>query len=159
MPVLPFTFVALAYAVLWSYLILRWQDPRILLDHYIGAGEPPVWSNEMWWYSLSLFDLGTNPMHSSHLFYPFYWGSIDSSLVFFLLIPITATLGPVAAYNIHLLFSFAGAGFSMFLLARHFLRDDPAAFLAGIIYTFCAHHFAHGWSHLHIYANYWLPAP
>ncbi len=99
-----------------------------------------------------------NESHAfSHLFYPFYWGSVDSSLVLFGLIPITATLGPIAAYNVHLLFSFAAAGFSMFLLARHFLRDRLAAFLAGTIYTFCAHHFAHGWSHLHIYANYWLP--
>ncbi|MDD5397112.1 MAG: hypothetical protein PHW24_03580 [Candidatus Moranbacteria bacterium] len=63
-----------------------------------------------------------------------------------------------AAYNILFLLTYVLSGAGMFLLARHFVKNDQAAFLAGIIYAFSPFHFYQSVSvHLGTMQQQWAP--
>ena len=60
-------------------------------------------------------------------------------------------------YNLVVLFSFVMSGVSMYYLADYLLGRKSSAFVAGIIFTFCPFHFAHGLGHLQLIAMEWIP--
>lgn len=63
---------------------------------------------------------------------------------------------PALAFNVVLLFSFAAAGFAMYLLARHLTGRDWPALVAGLIFAFSPYHFAHI-PQIQLEATAWLP--
>lgn len=66
------------------------------------------------------------------------------------------THDPVFCYNLLLIGSLAGAALSMHLLARTLTGDEPAAWVAGLIFGFAPYHFTH-LTHIQLQALYFLP--
>lgn len=134
----------LLLAALLTYpLILR------LTTHVPGDGrdDPPlVWN--LWWVRHALLDLHTNPLNCAYLFYPIGVNLTYFTLTIFnafLSVPAQLTGGVVLASNVNLLFSYAIAGFAMYLLALDVLAGSGrrrsqamyvAAFVAGLVYAF-----------------------
>jgi len=151
--------VTLGYSLLTVVLtypgILYWNT-RLLCDGFDCYQN--IWN--MWWLKTALLDLQTNPYYTTYLHYP-----EGVTLVFqtfnpfngLISIPLQAALSMHLVYNLIVLFSFVASGVGMYYLARHLVGSRPAAFIAGMIYTFSPFHFAHGLGHLQLIAMEWLP--
>lgn len=62
------------------------------------------------------------------------------------------------SYNLLFLLTYVLSGLGMFLLAKHFVKNDSAAFLAGLIYAFSPFHFYQSVSvHLGSMQQQWIP--
>ncbi len=98
-----------------------------------------------WWFKYSIFDLHVQPFFSKYVYYPH-----GTSLVF---LPFTgiynvvslpfqwlahAEGGPIIAYSVIALCSYILAAYGMYLLALEVVGDSSAAFVGGLIYSFCA---------------------
>jgi hypothetical protein len=82
---------------------------------------------------------GLSLFHSNYIDYPTGINLADNTSVPLLGIfawPITATLGPVAAFNFLIRFSLAISGASMFLVLRRWCSAWQAAFVGGLLYAF-----------------------
>ena len=82
---------------------------------------------------------GLSLFHTNYIDYPSGVNLADNTSVPLLGIlawPITATLGPVAAFNFLIRFSLAISGASMFLVLRRWCRSWQAAFVGGLLYAF-----------------------
>lgn len=82
---------------------------------------------------------GLSLFHTNYIDYPTGVNLADNTSVPLLGIlgwPITATLGPVAAFNFLLRLSFALSGASMFLVLRRWCRTWQAPFVGGLLYAF-----------------------
>lgn len=66
-------------------------------------------------------------------------------------------LGPVAAYNWLILFSFPLAAAAAYALARHLALSPAAAGIAAMAYAFSPFHVAHAAYHPHIAQTHWIP--
>jgi hypothetical protein len=101
-----------------------------------------VWN--LWWTAFAL-GRGSSPLTTDYLYYPegigLFWQTLNVTNGL-LALPITLTLGPVAAYNTLALASFVLAGLTMFWLARELGASPPAAFFAGALYSFAPLHVA-----------------
>ncbi|GAB4340666.1 MAG: hypothetical protein Kow0099_16800 [Candidatus Abyssubacteria bacterium] len=98
-----------------------------------------------WWLKHSLFELHVSPFFSTYLYYPH-----GTSLVFLpftgvygvLSLPLQWILGSeqgtITAYSMFVLCSFVAAAYGMFLLAREVTSNAMGAFVAGLIFSFCA---------------------
>ncbi|HVF98578.1 MAG TPA: hypothetical protein VND68_01960, partial [Chloroflexia bacterium] len=151
--------VLLAYALLTA--LFTW--PLIL--HFTqtlpdgGDGWQEMWG--LWWVKTALVDLHTNIYRTHLLYYP-----DGVSLYFHPLQPVTgllsvplqlAGLNLPTAYNLLVWLSFVAAGYGMYLLVRHLTVHRPAAFLAGVVFTFCPYHFAHMLGQLNLMSYQWMP--
>ena len=104
-----------------------------------GAGD--LWQNywNFWWWKTALFDLGQHPYFSPMIFHP-----TGAKLIFhthspfnvITALPLTATLGPAAAYNFCILLGLWISGVGMYLLVRELTSEARGAFLAGIVFAF-----------------------
>lgn len=98
-----------------------------------------------WWIKHSLFELHIQPLFSNYLFHPH-----GTSLVF---LPFTAIygllslpfqwilpkeMGVVTAYSTIVICSFILGAYVMYVLAHEVTADSAAAFVAGLVYSFCA---------------------
>ena len=124
------------------------------------------WQNywNLWWVKRALVDSTTSPFFTGLLYYP-----TGVSLLFHTLnpfnglftLPVQLALGLIPAYNVAVLFSFAVGGFGAYLLARHGLGTGrysrPAAFVAGLVFTFAPVHIAHLLGHLQVLSLEWIP--
>ncbi|MDH4138661.1 MAG: hypothetical protein OEW09_18375, partial [Anaerolineae bacterium] len=141
----------------------------------------------MWWFKHSTFDLQTNPLYSSHIFYP-----LGISLVLYtyhlhnalLSVPLQSFLSLATINNILLIGSLTLSGYGTFLLLKYLLitgqdtspiptplsgkrrLDSPtssprrgmAAFLGGIVYAFTASRFVYlALGHYNFASNHWIP--
>jgi hypothetical protein len=127
----------------------------------------------MWWFKYSLFDLQTNPLYSSFIFYP-----LGISLVLYtyhllnalLSVPLQPFLSLATINNILLIGSLTLSGYGTFLLLKYLLitgKDTSpttqqcsgmAAFLGGIVYTFTASRFVYlALGHYNFASNHWIP--
>ncbi|HET6262926.1 MAG TPA: hypothetical protein VFG99_11910, partial [Chloroflexia bacterium] len=68
-----------------------------------------------------------------------------------------AGLNLPAVYNSLVWLSFVAAGYGMYLLVRHLTEHRPAAFLAGVVFSFCPYHFAHMLGQLNLMSFQWMP--
>jgi hypothetical protein len=66
-------------------------------------------------------------------------------------------LGPIATYNLVVLWTFVASGAAMYALGRGTGASRPASFLSACAYTFSTYHFGHALAHLHILAMQWVP--
>lgn len=63
----------------------------------------------------------------------------------------------IVAYNLIILFSFPLSGIAIYLILKEITNNKYASFLGGLIYTFCAYHFARAQMHINLVDIYWLP--
>jgi hypothetical protein len=85
---------------------------------------------------------GLTPLHTALIDHPVGVNLADNTSVPVLGLlgwPITATLGPVAAFNLLIRLAFAASGMSMFLVARRWCSSWQGPFLAGLLYAFGAY--------------------
>ena len=94
-----------------------------------------------WFLSWTPFALshGLSPFHTNFIDYPTGVNLADNTTVPLLGIlgwPITATLGPVATFNVLIRLSFAISATAMFFVMRRWCSSIAAPFLAGLLYAF-----------------------
>jgi hypothetical protein len=151
--------VTLGYLVLTmalTYPAILHLGTRFLCDGFDCYQN--VWN--MWWLKTALLDLHTNPSHTTYLHHP---SGITLLLQTFnpfnglISLPLQAVFSLRTVYNLIVLFSFVASGLGMYYLARYLVGSRPAAFVAGVVYTFSPYHFAHGLGHLQLIAMEWLP--
>ncbi|MFC2037880.1 hypothetical protein ACFLYD_07975, partial [Chloroflexota bacterium] len=175
--------ILMAYVLL--ALLLTWPLAARFGSHVPGNGvdDPPLTWN-LWWVQHALLELGANPFHSDHLFYPlginlaFYTLTVLNGL---LSIPLQAAFGLVPASNLLLLSSLVLSGYGTFLLASCLLNTGGkqgiegreagpagkrprveghllAAFAAGLLYAFASSKLAYAalgqWN---ITSSQWIP--
>lgn len=152
-------FVLIAY--LGLTVVLTYPLILNFADHIPGS---PTWGMDeftfvwnFWWFKHAVFDLGVNPLHTNHIFYPI---GVDLILYTFTLlnavlaIPIEFVFGLPAASNTLLLFAFVASAYGTFLLTRYLLRaffkDERearwitfAAFVAGAVFAFTSSRFVY----------------
>jgi hypothetical protein len=125
-----------------------------------GAGD--LWQNywNFWWWKTALLDLGQHPYFSPMIFHPtgakliFHTHSPFNMLV---ALPLTATLGPAAAYNFCILLALWVSGLGMYLLVRELSSEARGAFLAGIVFAFFPQTIEQILEHLNLAAVQFMP--
>jgi hypothetical protein len=75
----------------------------------------------------------------------------------FLGIPLTVLWGPVVAYNLTLLLTFAMTGFGTYLWIRWLTGSTASGIVAGVVAAFLPFRFAHLPGHLSIISTHWVP--
>ena len=125
-----------------------------------GAGD--LWQNywNFWWWKTALLDLGQHPYFSPLIFHPtggkliFHTHSPFNMLI---ALPITATLGPAAAYNFCILLALWISGFGMYLLVRELTSEVRGAFLAGLVFAFFPQTMEQILEHLNLVSLQFMP--
>jgi hypothetical protein len=152
--------VLLVYVAL--AVLLTWPTAVHVASHLPGdGGDDPAIAWNLWWVKHALLTLHTTPLHTDYMFYP-----IGINLAFYTLtvlnaltaLPLTLTLGVVAASNLHMGFTMVAGGYGAFLLARQLgSRAGPAAF-AGVCYAFASSQmFYLSLGQFNIASSHWLP--
>ena len=120
-------------------VVMTWPAVLHLTTRALGGGGDSVESLwNYWWVKHALIDLKTNPFFTDYVYYPHKNSLALHTLVFLnglLSIPLQYILPLPAVYNIFIMLAFALSGFAVFLLARRFVEDNRAAFLAGLIFA------------------------
>jgi hypothetical protein len=110
------------------------------------TAERDGWQNvwNLWWAAQAV-GRGTNPLHTTWLYYPegigLFWQTLNVTNGL-LALPVTLLAGPVAAYNLLALLAFVLSGVTMYALARDLGIGRAAAFVAGLLYSFAPLHVA-----------------
>jgi hypothetical protein len=115
-----------------------------------------IWN--LWWVYYALFERGISPLRCDLIFIP--WGcdlrfhtlSITNGII---ASPITATLGPVVAYNALFVMYTALTGCFASMWAMRFGARRPVALLIGLIMAFGPYRWAHQ-IHLNLFSTAWL---
>lgn len=85
----------------------------------------------------AVFETGTNPFFTPDVFFPHGWylaSGAQPTWYYVLLSPLTAAVGPVAAYNVITLSTLIIGGFGAYWLARRLTGRTAAALIAGCAY-------------------------
>ena len=120
-------------------------------DHWIYP-----WNN--WWVKQAITQ-GYEIYRTPYLFYPLgaklTWHGFSwfSSLLW---LPLQLVLGSLAAHNVIILLTFVIAGYTAYLLAYEVTGSHAAAFVAGLVYAFYPHRYAHR-GQLKLLSNQWIP--
>ncbi len=148
--------------VLLVYLLIAiaFTYPVVLNIVTSPAGSPYfVWA--MWWGKTSLIDLRADLAHLTSLYYPmetyypFLWTDV---YVMISPLPLVLLFGPLLAYNVHFLASYALTGLTTYMLCYYLTRRHWPSFLGGLIFAFSPfrlRHAVHG--ELNLMITYWLP--
>lgn len=122
-------------------LIFSWPLALHLGDSVIRVRSGDVWQNlwNIWWVAHALFDLHTNPFHTSLLYYP------DSpTLYLHALYPLAGIVsspfqwlfGLVASFNLLVILLITLSAFCAYLLGRYLELSVGAALLAGTVFAY-----------------------
>lgn len=154
----------LLVAVAWTWPIARHLSWRVPHD----PGDPVLNTWILWWNTQAL--PFTEAWWSPPIFHPIP-GSLALSEHLFGVAVLTTPLqllgvGPLAAYNVSLILSFALSAYFTFLLVRYLLRRHQpapparlvtaAALIAGVMYGFAPYR-ASQLSHLQVLESQWMP--
>ncbi len=157
---LEITGLILAYALLAAGM--TWPLLPRLTEGFVGVpgyGDAFDFVWILWWVKERLSALG-NPYFTPLLYHPEGLDLSFQTLSFANALPgvfLQRFLSPEATLNLLYYLSFVVAGVGAHLLARRFVADRVAAFVAGVIYAFAPYHFAHGLGHLNLAAIEWVP--
>lgn len=124
--------------------------PSTIIGGY-GYGDPAQMTWFLAWVPYALAH-GLSLFHSNFIDYPSgvnLANGTPATLLALLASPVTATLGPVAAFNVLLRLAYATSASSMFLVLRSWCRT-PAAFIGGLFYAFCPYMVTQGQTHLNL---------
>jgi len=145
-------------AALLGYLLiaiwLTWPAAAHLADRYYTGGEgifffpaTPDAPQNIWnfWWTARAAGAGQSPFFTPLLYYPegaqMALQTLNAVAVV-LALPVTAALGPTAAYNATAIAAMALTGYAGFLLARRFAPGVAGPFLAGALLTGAPFHVA-----------------
>jgi hypothetical protein len=128
-------------------------------DMLPGGGDAYQFLWFYWLFKKSLLSM-SNPYYTDYVFYP-----NEISLVFsdvsplnsISSVPLQFFFSLITTYKIIWMLTFILSGFTMYLLAYYLIKDRRAAFISGIIFTFCPYHFAHALGHINLIAIEWIP--
>jgi hypothetical protein len=116
-----------------------------------------VWGN--WWIKHALAT-GQNIFFTPLMFFP-NGVSLASHSFSFTHTAISALFqvftDPIVAYNLGIWLIFPVSALSMYALARHVVRSDAAAWLAGLIYAFAPYHMTQALGHPHLSYVQFIP--
>ena len=150
--------VGVAYALVIGLMALPapLQLSGRLLGHSIDTWIS-YWNN--WWLERAIVE-GHDWLSTPYLFYPqgaslvAHSNSFLNSLAAFALKPL---VGPVAAYNLVLLFELWISAMGMFLLVYEVTRRSSAALLAGFVFAFAPYHLTQALAHTNLGSIHWWP--
>lgn len=126
-------------------IFVTWPLVRHFTTGVVGADEgvdayQHTW--HFWWTAHALLQ-GKLPFYTSMLYYPhgidLFWQTLGFSQGVTVL-PVTLTLGPIAAVNWTIFSSFVIGGYAVFLFTRYLTQSVPAALVSGVIYVFSPYH-------------------
>ena len=147
----------LALAVVFTYP-LAWHFGT----HHVGeaGGDAKAYLWNYWWVEKALFELGTSPFETDHIFYPVGIGlSLHTlaSLQGVLVALLEKLAGPVRAPNLLILWTFVASALATEALARRVGATREGAFLAGIAFAFCPYRLARLAGHYDLLGTEWIP--
>jgi hypothetical protein len=139
-PLLVMAAVAMLYAL--ATVLLTWPTamaPRsVLLGHPGNDTWNHVWG--FWWVGQEVLEHGRWPGWTDLIAWP------DGGALYFIdtfnalaTLPVQALFGPVVTHNVVVAGSLWFSACCAWLLARHVVRSDSAALVAGAAYGFCPH--------------------
>lgn len=144
------TLAAVLYALVAC--LAYWPVSPFDAHHVVGcACSDPI--QEVWFLNWTSFALqhALNPFFTSYMLVP-HGANLGANTFMPLLglvgMPITLTLGPIAAYNLLLRLAFAASGLSMFLVLRRYTSWYPAALVGGLLFELSPFMVVHGQRHL-----------
>ncbi len=167
--------VIILYALLT--LILTYPLVTHFSTHVLGTD---IWAFDeytfiwnMWWFKYSTLDLHSNPLFSSHIFYPLgislvpYTYNLFNALVS---LPLQAFLSLPTISNLLNVFAFTFSGYGTYLLLRYLLAGKEAtegrnslqvhcaAFIGGLVYAFTSYRFVYAaLGHHNMVSIEWIP--
>jgi hypothetical protein len=139
----------IAFAIYLAVFILAFG--QALLPHLneprVGQVEVDpnfyIWAWRWWPYAITH---GLNPLYSYQIGAPggynLAWATTSPSAALFMW-PVTAAIGPVAAFNLTLLLAPPASAWGAFIVARRLTGQFWAALAAGPVYGFCVYEMAH----------------
>jgi hypothetical protein len=147
--------VLLLYAIAATYpLIVH------LFDRLPGwPGDNLYFQWELWWFKRAILDLKISPFYSPDLYYPVGMDLSRDEVTpsnTLLGLPLTALLGPTAAYNLLLLTSFVLTGYGIYRIVFEGTGNRWAGLLAGIAASIAPYRMAHLAGHLNLMATQWI---
>ena len=102
-----------------------------------------IWAISWWPHAITH---GLNPLFSHQIMAPggvnLAWATTTPTLSL-LMWPITATAGPIAAYNLSLILAPPASAWATFILARRLTGKFWPALFAGFVFGFCAYEITH----------------
>ncbi|HEX9036900.1 MAG TPA: hypothetical protein VF808_07895 [Ktedonobacterales bacterium] len=116
-----------------------------------------LWYLRWWPYALThgLNPFITNKIWSAHG-YNVMW-EISIPALALLAWPVTATLGPIAAFNTIVILTFTLTAWMTFILCYHLTRQVWASLIGGYLFGFCGFMVSQGTGHLHLIVLFPLP--
>jgi hypothetical protein len=148
--------------LLFTILSVLWTLPLSLhLTTHLPYGSTDLWQNlwNFWWWGKAV-GAGANPFETDALFHPFGTSlalHTHSPLNMLVALPVTWTLGPVAAYNVVQLAGLVLSGVGAWLLARDLCGNERAALVAGLIFAFFPHRLEQMTEHLNLASVQFFP--
>ena len=150
--------VFLVVTLYMMYPVSLWLADAIIGRPFEDAFES-IWY--LYWYKHALFDLRVSPLFQPDIFFPGGWDlrfTILPPLYPLLFSPLTAVVGPVAAYNLLLIGSCVFAAYGAYRLGRSVGGNVPGGLLAGVAYAFYPNREVYLGGHLNfLLGSMWLP--
>ena len=149
--------------MLYMGLTLWYLGPLVgrFSDQVPYGGDTWIFTWDIWWVKKALLELHTNPFYTTYVNYPGGASLYFHTLAFvdgLLALPIQMLgFNLFVAYNCLVFFAFVGSAYGTFLLADYYVRNKPAAFVAGLIFAFSPIHFSHLLGHLNFVSLQWMP--
>jgi hypothetical protein len=147
-----------AYGALAVVLFISaWMNP---FSQVIGVGpDPPVFIWYLRWIPFAITH-GMNPLFTNYLDYPeginLMWQT-SVPLLGLVLWPVTATLGPIFAYNLLMTASVALSAWCGFLAFRRHVGRPWAAAVGGLLFGFSPYMLAQSLGHPHVGVTFLCP--
>jgi hypothetical protein len=149
---MPKALVALTLCLALSFFYFRgvWAHPGSSWIGIPGDAQQFIWFTD--WTQFAVLH-GQNPLHSTYIDAPsgvnLMW---NTSIVFpsLLMTPVTATLGPVVAYNLLATLGVALSAWTAILAFARFTDRWVGAVVGGVMYGFSPYMAAHAIGHLHL---------
>jgi len=150
----------LAVLLAYSLVAMIYTFPVVLSVATIPTGSPYMaWT--MWWAKTSLIDLRANLANLTSLYYPqgayhpLFWVDVYTMVS---PLPLVILFGPLIAYNVHFLATYALTGFTTYLLCYYLTRRHWPSFTGGLIFALSSFRFRHAvHGELNLMVTYWLP--
>lgn len=131
--------------------------PSSALLGYPGDNFQHAW---FLWHFARAVAHGQNPFYTHLLFYPsrvtLAWSTSDP-IAALMALPLSLTAGPVIAYNLSLILQLALAAFFGRLLCLRITRNEPAAFVSGMVFGFSSFLLAQALGHLSLVTAFAIP--
>jgi len=136
--------ILLVYEVL--ALAMTWPAIARLSTHIAGGQWDTLVHQWTFWWVRESIATGLNPFETGLLFYPVGASLASHNIAWLniaLWLPLQAVLGQYPAYSLFFISTFALNGLAMYLLAREWVGNRWAAFVAGLIFGFWPYTMSH----------------